>query len=107
MFKRFKLLTVAALMAFAVAACDEGGGTLTPSGTGTIQGRVTVDGAGKPGVVVTLGTGGATATTDATGTYKFENVNVGPVTVSIPAQTGVTFANGTSQVANLTTDARS
>jgi hypothetical protein len=53
MMKRFKLLTMAALVALSVAACDEGQDGLVDPISGTISGRVTVDGAGRSGVAVT------------------------------------------------------
>ncbi len=79
--KRFKYLTLAALVAF--AACDEGEETVTPPPvTGTISGVVTIEGVGASGITVTLSSG-ATATTDASGAYSFSGVEAGAYTVTI------------------------
>jgi hypothetical protein len=92
--KQFKYLFTAAMMAFAVTACDEGSGGTAPV-TGTITGAVTVEGAGQGGVTVTL-TGGTasvpqTTTTDGSGNYNFPNVPEGTYVVSITPPDGTTF----------------
>ena len=54
--KRFKYLTLAALVAF--AACDEGEDTVVaPPVTGTISGVVTIEGTAASGVSVQLSSG--------------------------------------------------
>jgi SdrD B-like domain len=79
--KRFKYLTLAALVAF--AACDEGNDTpVAPPPTGTISGIVTIEGVGASGVTVTLSSG-ATAPTDGSGAYSFSGVAAGAYTVTI------------------------
>lgn len=83
--RRLKLLALAVALAVPLAACDEGGGGVEVV-TGTIQGSVTVDGAGQQGVAVTLsgGTEGQrSTTTDASGGYSFQNVEAGSYVVSI------------------------
>jgi hypothetical protein len=82
MMKRFKLLSMAALVALSVAACDEGEDTLTPDVTGTITGVVSVDGTGRAGATVTLSTG-VTTTTNATGSYTFGDVPSGAYSVTV------------------------
>jgi hypothetical protein len=67
----------------------------TPT-TGTVQGQVTVNGAGEAGVTVTLRQGIttlATTTTDLEGNYQFSGVSPGPRTVLIQPPTGVACAN--------------
>ncbi|MHB1194502.1 MAG: carboxypeptidase regulatory-like domain-containing protein [Longimicrobiales bacterium] len=79
--KRLKVLSLAALVAF--AACDEGTEPITvPDVTGTISGVVTIEGTAKSGVSVTLSTG-ATTSTDASGAYSFGGIKAGTYTVSI------------------------
>lgn len=66
-------------------------GCTTPTG-GTVQGQVTVNGAGEPGVPVALMQGIAilaTTTTDLQGRYQFSNASAGPRTVEIEPPTGV------------------
>lgn len=61
--------------------------------TGTVTGRVTVNGAGQAGVPVTLRQGVvtlATTTTDIEGDYQFAGVAPGPRNVLIQPPTGVT-----------------
>ena len=101
MFKRFKLLTMAAMVALSVAACDEGDDSLTPDITGSITGAVTVDGAGRAGLTVTLSSG-ATQTTSATGQFTFSDVPAGAYQVSITAPAG-TACPSTSQAAVVAT----
>ena len=63
----------------------------TPT-NGTVQGQVTVNGAGEPGVSVALLQGIAvlaTTTTDLDGRYQFSNATPGPRVVEIDAPTGV------------------
>ncbi|HUF23808.1 MAG TPA: carboxypeptidase-like regulatory domain-containing protein [Vicinamibacterales bacterium] len=64
------------------AGCDEGDDLLVPVAEGTLGGVVTIDGAGAPGVTVTV-SDGRTATTGATGAFLFARVQVGAYTVSI------------------------
>ena len=79
--KRFKYLTLAALVAF--AACDEADEVIVaPPVTGTISGVVTIEGTGATGITVTLSSG-STATTDGAGTYAFSGVAAGAYTVTI------------------------
>ena len=63
----------------------------TPT-TGTVSGRVTVNGAGEVGVMVLLRQGIvtlATTTTDIEGNYQFSGVSPGPRNVQIQPPTGV------------------
>ncbi len=79
--KRLKVLSLAALVAF--AACDEGSDPITvPEVTGTISGVVTIEGTARSGVSVTLSSGAA-ATTDASGAYSFAGVKAGTYTITI------------------------
>ena len=72
--KRFKYLTLAALVA--VAACDEGvDPVVAPPVIGTIAGVVTIDAVAAVGVTVTLSSG-PTSTTDGTGAFQFNDVPV-------------------------------
>jgi hypothetical protein len=67
----------------------------TPT-TGTVQGRVTVNGAGEAEVPVILRQGIttlATTTTDVQGNYQFSGASPGMRTVLIQPPTGVTCAN--------------
>ncbi|CAN5845873.1 hypothetical protein BH20GEM1_BH20GEM1_17640 [soil metagenome] len=73
----------------------------TPT-TGTVQGRVTVNGAGEAGVPVVLRQGIttlATTTTDVQGNYQFSGVSPGPRNVLIQPPTGVTCASTQRNVA--------
>ncbi len=92
--KRLKVLSLAALVAF--AACDEGSEPITvPDVTGTISGAVTIEGTAKSGVSVTLSSGAA-ATTDASGQYSFAGVKAGTYTVTISGfPTDATFSTTT------------
>jgi copper chaperone CopZ len=92
--KRFKVLSLAALVAF--AACDEGTEpVVAPPVTGTISGVVTIEGTARSGVSVTLSSGAA-ATTDASGAYSFAGVAAGTYTVTISGfPTDVTFSTTT------------
>lgn len=102
--KRLKVLSLAALVAF--AACDEGSEpTPPPVITGTISGVVTIEGASRSGVTVTLSSG-ATATTDGSGAYSFAGVNAGAYTVTISGfPTDATFSS-TTKAATITTAAQ-
>jgi len=99
--KRLKVLSLAALVAF--AACDEGSEPVVPpTPTGTISGVVTIEGAARSGVTVTLSSG-ATATTDGSGAYSFAGVNAGAYTVTISGfPTDATFSSAT-KAATITT----
>jgi hypothetical protein len=99
--KRFKVLSLAALVAF--AACDEGTAPIVaPPVTGTITGVVTIEGAARSGVSVTLSSGAA-ATTDASGAYSFAGVNAGTYTITISGfPTDATFST-TTKGATITT----
>lgn len=99
--KRIKVLSLAALVAF--AACDEGTEPIVaPPVTGTITGVVTIEGAARSGVSVALSSG-ATATTDASGAYSFAGVNAGTYTVTISGfPTDATFSS-TTKGATITT----
>jgi hypothetical protein len=92
--KRLKVLSLAALVAF--AACDEGTEpVVAPPVTGTISGVVTIEGTAKSGVSVTLSSGAA-ATTDASGAYSFAGVNAGTYTITISGfPTDATFSTTT------------
>lgn len=102
--KRLKVLSLAALVAF--AACDEGSEpTPPPVITGTISGVVTIEGASRSGVTVTLSSG-ATATTDGSGAFSFAGVNAGAYTVTISGfPTDATFSS-TTKAATITTAAQ-
>jgi len=94
--KRFKYLTLAALVAF--AACDEGE-PIAPA-TGTVSGVVTIEGTGASGVTVELSSG-QTATTDASGAYSFTDVSTGAYTVSISNLPSDATFSSTSQGATI------
>ncbi|HSM60532.1 MAG TPA: carboxypeptidase regulatory-like domain-containing protein, partial [Longimicrobiales bacterium] len=95
--KRFKYLTLAALVAF--AACDEGEDA-PPQGT--ISGAVTIEGTGASGVTVSLSSG-ATTTTDGSGQYTFADVDAGSYTVTISGYPADATFTTTSQAAAITT----
>ena len=98
--KRFKYLTLAALVAF--AACDEGEETITPPPvTGSISGVVQIEGAGVAGISVSLSSG-ATATTDASGAFTFSGVAAGAYTVSIAGFPADATFSSTAQAATIT-----
>jgi SdrD B-like protein/carboxypeptidase family protein len=79
--KRFKYLTLAALVA--LAACDEGEEPPTVVVvTGTVSGVVTLEGSSASGVTVTLSSG-QTGSTDGSGAYSFAGVAAGAYTVTI------------------------
>lgn len=94
--KRFKYLTLAALVAF--AACDEGEDA-PPQGT--ISGAVTIEGTGASGVTVSLSSG-ATTTTDGSGQYTFADVDAGSYTVTISGYPADATFTTTSQAAAIT-----
>lgn len=97
--KRFKYLTLAALVAF--AACDEGDDVIVgPAVTGTISGVVTIEGTAASGVTVTLSSG-TTATTDASGSYSFTDVEAGAYTVSISGLPSDATFSSTSKAATI------
>ena len=99
--KRFKYLTLAALVA--VAACDEGTETVvTPPVTGTISGVVTIDGVGASGVTVTLSSG-TTTSTDGSGAYSFSTVTAGAYTVTISGFASDASFTSTVQAATIST----
>ncbi|MFQ5538126.1 MAG: carboxypeptidase regulatory-like domain-containing protein, partial [Gemmatimonadota bacterium] len=99
--KRFKYLTLAALVAF--AACDEGTETVVePPVTGTISGVVTIEGVGASGVTVTLSSG-QTTSTDGSGSYAFSGVSAGAYTVSISGFASDATFSSTSKAATITT----
>ena len=78
--KRFKYLTLAALVA--VAACDEGVDPVVTPVTGTVTGVVTIEAVAAVGVTVTLSNGSVT-TTDGAGLFTFTGVPTGSYTVTI------------------------
>ena len=88
---RFGACLAVILLQFACSAADCLSGPLcaeNPStiGTGSVGGRVQIDGVAASGVVVALSsesTGTTTATTSATGEYTFASVPIGSHTVSI------------------------
>lgn len=99
--KRFKYLTLAALVAF--AACDETEEpTVAPPVTGAISGVVTIEGVGASGVTVTLSSG-ATATTDGSGAYTFSDVSAGAYTVTISGFASDATFTSTSKAATIST----
>ena len=71
---QWRLLAGAAAIWLACSCSDDG--VAPPSVTGSIAGTVSAEGDGLPDVTVTLDDG-ATATTDAAGTYRFESVPAG------------------------------
>lgn len=104
---RLKYLALAALVAF--AACDEGddnGGVgPTPTISGTITGTVTAEGAGVPGITVTLtGPSSQSATTGANGSFTFNNVEGGAYAVSISNIPADFVFSTTSQAVTITQD---
>jgi len=79
--KRFKYLSLAALMAF--AACDEGEAPIVvPAVTGTVSGIVRLETAAAAGIAVALSNGTSTST-DGSGAYSFSGVPAGAYTVTI------------------------
>ena len=78
--KRFKYLTLAALVA--VAACDEGVDPVVTPVTGIVTGVVTIEAVAAVGVTVTLSNGSVT-TTDGAGLFTFAGVPTGSYTVTI------------------------
>jgi hypothetical protein len=99
--KKFKYLTLAALVAFGACSEDEP----PPPDivvTGTISGVVTIEGVGQAGVSVALSSG-STATTDGSGAYSFANVPAGSYTVSISGFPSDATFSSTSQAATITT----
>ena len=84
MIKRFRFLTLAALVLLPLAACDEGTDTVAPI-AGSITGTVTVDAVGAAGVTVTLSSG-ETAITTATGQFTFSNIPAGSYSITISGQ---------------------
>ena len=98
--KRFKVLSLAALVAF--AACDEGTEpVVAPPVTGTISGVVTIEGSTASGVSVTLSSG-ASATTDGSGAYSFAGVNAGAYTVTISGFANDATFSSTAKAATVT-----
>ncbi len=78
---RLKLLAMAMLLAVPViSACGED--PIPPPATGTIMGKVAIEGDGADGATVTLSSG-VTATTANGGTFSFADVEVGTYTVTI------------------------
>ena len=78
---RLKLLAMAMLLAVPViSACGED--PIPPPATGTIMGKVAIEGDGADGVTVTLSSG-VTATTANGGTFSFADVEEGTYTVTI------------------------
>ena len=79
---RFKKLLAAAtlLVLPVIAACGED--VIPPPATGSIMGQVSIEGTGIDGVSVNL-SNGASTTTAGGGTYRFDNVEAGPYTVTI------------------------
>src|SRR5262245_60877310 len=102
MTKRFRFLTLAALVVLPLAACDEGDDTVAPAATGSVTGSVTIDTAGQAGVTVTL-SNGATATTNSSGQYTISNVPLGSYTVSISGQPADAAFPSTTQAAVIST----
>ena len=95
---RLKLLAMATLVAIpTVMACDDD--PVPPKPTGSIAGRVTIEGQGIDGITVTL-SGGTTATTAGGGNYRFNKVEAGDYTITITGYPmGGTFdATSTSAV---------
>jgi hypothetical protein len=83
------ILVVLLQMSCSPADCVSGplcGDTPSPTGTGSVSGRVQIEGADAAGVVVALSSEAAatvTATTSTTGEYIFAAVPLGSYTVSI------------------------
>ena len=99
--KRLKVLSLAALVAF--AACDEGTEpVVAPPVTGTVSGVVTIEGAAASGVSVAL-SNGASATTDGSGAYSFAGVNAGAYTVTISGFASDATFSSTTKAATVTT----
>jgi hypothetical protein len=102
MTKRFRFLTLAALLVLPLAACDEGDEAVAPTATGSVTGAVTIDGTGQAGVTVTLSSG-KTATTNSAGQYTISDVPAGAYTVSISGQPADAAFPSTTQAAVITT----
>ena len=92
-------------LVLAVACGGDGSGVdpgpPPPAPTGTVAGRVTAEGTGLRGIVVTLsGAAGQSATTGADGSYRFTSVPAGShvVTLSNGVPADVVFASTTQQV---------
>ena len=100
--KRFKYLTLAALVAFGACSEDEPPPPVDVPVTGTVSGVVTIEGVGQAGVSVALSSG-STATTDGSGAYSFANVPAGAYTVSISGFASDATFSSTSKAASITT----
>lgn len=100
--RQLKYLFTAALMLFAVTACDEGEGvTETPPPlNGTVSGVVTAEGEPIIGASVTISGGGVqqVGASDGTGSFSFTGLDAGTYTVSVGAVEGVTFATTSQSV---------
>lgn len=84
--------TAAALLV-GLAGCGGGGGPTVTAQTGTIEGSVTADGSGVPGVSVGLSSGGVRET-NATGGFRFDNVPVGNHTLTMDLPSGYELGDG-------------
>ena len=102
MTKRFRFLTLAALLVLPLAACDEGDDSVAPTATGSVTGAVTIDGTGQAGVTVSL-SNGKTATTNSSGQYTISDVALGSYTVSITGQPADAAFPSTTQAAVIST----
>ncbi len=81
-----------------LASCD----ALSPS-VGAISGQVAIDGQGVGGIEVTLSSG-VSATTDATGAYRFDQVQGGLYTVAISGYPLDATFQATSELAEIVAD---
>ena len=90
---------VAAACAALAAACDAGGftgsfgRTGTPAGTGSVQGQVTANGAGRGGVSVILVNQDSTVTS-GTGAFAFTAVPADTYQIAVRVPIGFTLAAG-------------
>ncbi len=103
--RQLKHLFTAAVMLFAVTACDEG----TPDNTqeppppplnGTVSGVVTAEGEALIGAGVSISGNGVAqvGATDGVGTFEFTGLDAGTYTITVDAVEGVTFQSSTASV---------
>ena len=109
----FKKLLGFSALALVLSGCSSGdctgplcAGPQDPVVTGTISGRVTVDGVGEPGVTVTVSSVGSQATS-STGDYSFSNVPAGTYQVSMSGISLGTSCPTTSGTATISESSRS
>lgn len=101
--RQLKHLFTAAVMLFAVTACDEGSSTTdTQDINGTISGVVTAEGAAVVGAEVSISGGDIpiqqVGATDGSGEFSFTGLSTGTFTITVGNVEGVTFATASKSV---------